>query len=573
MSAVPRTSTTASASRAGFSQIKVPIGEMLTKTIHDSYGTLLEMILELVQNGVDADARFISVTVNKKTRAITVTDDGDGVSKEKYELALQSVMRSKKTRDKYGQFGMGMLSPLAKCEWHELISCPRGGTTYLQWVFKTDEIKAQNDEVFIPHRPRQDLRFADDPRGFKGATKVGWRTMVVVHGFTTDKLVGRLPDAQSLFHEVTRKYREKMLERKIELSITIISEKDERTNKTGFAKPYSGRRLGEVVIANQDAGETHFHLYLARKSEKKYEGDGVSVGEADNAFRFSFRTFARSPAAAAIKAEVVEALCSGVFEGDILTERAKLHSDRKSFEPSDALLGFCMAIEDWYTQHGKQHYEAALELRDGERYKALGDELSKFAEGFVKDPRFKDLLKPFATNLLSAPVADPSGRDTAPVGDKRDGGKGVSGGGSGPGDGSGSGQSAGGGVKSGSSSAEVPDERDKRRPRAKVRSQSLGIEFRYEDIYDERKLYEYEPGVLTFNVLHPQWRACERPVRRQKQLQEFIFIKAMILHTLPEEWREHADAFTIELMGPFVYLLQSSPNFQHLGKQAKKNEG
>lgn len=541
----------------GLSRVKVPIGFMLVKTIHDSYGTVVEMILELVQNAIDADAHHIALLINKKTRNITLADDGDGVSKEKYEAALQSVMRTMKTRDKLGQFGMGMLSPVAKCEWHKLTSCPKDGATYLEWTFNTGAIREQADDVYIPHRIRSDIRFEKDPREpQKGVTSVPWRTLVEVHQYSADKYISRLPSAQSLFDEIVQNYREKMLQNGVKISITVTVEKGESDRKDGFAEPYYGHRLPDVKLYDGNTGDSFFHLYLARKDEKgEYVGQGVSMGEADNAYRFTFKSFARS-VAGLLSSSVVEALNSGVFEGDILTEGAKLHSNRKSFEQSDALIGFCQAIETWYDQVGEQHYEVAVDSRSEERYKALGEDLKKTLEGFLNDPKFGDILRPFKSNLGLTVKNQKKDGDEDPDPKKQKAKPDAE-------------------IETGEDGGDDPDPKEskKRKRRAKVKSETLGIEFRYEDIYDERKLWEYQPGVLTFNILSSKWRACEKSQRRLKQLQEIIGVKVIILQLMPEgEWRNHAESYAEELVDPFIYLLQSSPNFQHISRMKGKKD-
>ncbi len=548
----------------GFSRINVPIGFMLVKTIHDSYGTVVEMILELVQNAIDANAHHVAVLINKKARNITVADDGDGVSKEKYEAALQSVMRTMKSRDKLGQFGMGMLSPLAKCEWHKLTSCPKDGQTYLEWVFNTEEIRSQDDYPNVPHRVRTDLRFETDPRGSqKGVTLVSWRTLVEVHKYTDDKYISRMPSAQNLFDEIAQNYREKMLENNVKISIKITSEKGEVDSKDGFAEPYYGHRLPDMKLYDGNAGHSFFHLYLARKGEKGYLGPGVSMGEADNAYRFTFKSFARS-VAGLLPSSVIEALNSGVFEGDILTERTKLHSNRKSFEPGDALLGFCQAIETWYDRVGKQHYEAAVDSRSEEHYKALGEDLKKTLEGFLNDPKFQDILKPFKSNLglvVKNPHKDGDEEAQKKKPEPQQGEEQIVD------------EDEGDEDEENVSDPKKKKKRKKRKPRAKVKSEQLGIEFRYEDIYDERRLWEYEQGVLTFNILHSKWRACEKSQRRLKQLQELVGVKVIMLQMMPEgEWRDHAESYAEELVDPFIYLLQSSPNFQHISRMKGKKD-
>ncbi len=550
----------------GVSRVKAPVGRMLVKTINDQYPTLLEALLELVQNGIDANASSIAVLVDKKKRSLIVCDDGDGVSKAKYEAALLSVMSSNKTRDKIGQFGMGMLSPVAKCAWHTLTSCAKGSTTFLEWSFDTREIERQLDEVYVPHRERTDLRSVQDPRGKEGGVHiVEWQTLVEVHKYTTDRFVSRLPSAQGVFDQIVGKYREKLLENNVKLAITILTERGERDVKMGYAEPYNGRRLPAFTIKGPDAGTTYFNLYLARKNEKgAFVGQGVSIGEADNAYRFPFKMFERSLDRVFTR-DVVDALNSGVFEGDILTERAKLHSNRKSFVHGDSLLGFCEAIEEWYEKVGKEHYDAAVDARAEERYKELGEDLKRTLEGFLSNPSYADLLKPLMNGVVVGvrPVHQDDGDHRMSHGSSDSDGSGGSGGGSSDSDGS------GGASRRRRDSSDPP----KRRSRAKVQSRKLGLEFDYREIYDEKVLWAYEPGVIIFNTLHSQWRACEKSLRRQRQLQELISIKAIMLQVMPEgEWRDHAQLFAQEMIDPIIYLLLNSPNFQQTSLRKGRGE-
>lgn len=550
----------------GFSLVKAPVGRMLVAAIHDSYGTLTECILELVQNGIDAGATNVAVIIDKRKRNIKIIDDGEGVSKEKYEASLQSVMVSTKSPDKYGQFGRGMLSPLKKCEAHSMISCPKGGMLFLEWIFKTEAIEAQKDEVFVPYRPRGDLRLKTDRRGAQaGVTMVEWQTTVEIDSYTDDRAISKIPSAESIFDALMRRYREKMIERNICTAITITDERGKVDEHIGFAVPYRGHRLQQHKVRHVDAGFTTFNLYLSRKNEKgALEGANVSVGETENPSRIPFRLFAQS-LDGVLSHDVVEALKSGIFEGDILTERAKMHHNRKSFEPSNALLGFCESIEQWYDEVGKEHYCSVVEARDAERYKALGEDLSRTVERLLQDPKFADILKSLAlgvkqkraekdkngterAEVSTSPRADRADPDEVPDREERDPSK----------------------KKVVSDKHPAPPSEHKRVARARVENKNLGIEFRYDDIYDEKVLWTFSDGVLTFNTLHAKWRACESSQRRSKQLQEFICMQALSLELMPEEWRPHVEMFCDEFTDQVVHLLTHSPNFQHPASLLRK---
>ncbi len=546
--------------KLGFAQ-----GPALVKLINDSYSTLVAMILEQVQNSIDAEATSIGIIINQKTRGMTFMDDGEGISREKAHTAFQHVMQSGKTRDKLGQFGMGLFSTLAKCEWSKLISCAKGSKEYWEWTFNTKDIRSQTAEIHVPLRLRPDLRFRD--RFFRpehGVTPVEYRTMVEVHNYTDDRYISKLPSARVLFDEIVENYREKMLQNNVKISITIIFPKGAKDEALGYAEPYQGLHLPKKTFYDGEGGNTSFNLYLARKGEKGYEGK-VSVGEADNPFRLGFKTFCRStPITRAINAEVIEALSSGVFEGDILTERAKLHSNRKSFYENSALIGFCNAMETWYEQEGKAHYQSVIDAQVGERYKVLGDELRHNLQELLKLPEFAELLREMKEGfqvLIKTPGQSKDEPGTGPgtggtVKTASSGGGGGNGGGGGGGTGTGTG-------------AKPP-----RRPPSKdgpQKIQALGINFSYDGLYTEEKLWEFEEETATlyFNSRHPKWLECEKKgMRALRQLQEVIAIQAIVIQTMPDkQWRQIAEIFSERLIGPFTFIIQQSPAFQHIGRK------
>jgi hypothetical protein len=541
--------------RDGFSLVKAPVGFMLAGAIDDSYGTLVECIYELVQNAIDANAKTITVSINKRTRSIQIRDDGDGISKEKYETALQSVMQTMKSREKYGQFGRGMLSPLRKCKRHTLTSCQKGGMVFLEWSFATSDIESQTDQVFVPHRIRNDLRSRSDKRGHQsGVTLVDWQTLIEIQEYTADRMVAKIPAAQNIFDELVRRFRKKMLDNKISIAITILDGKTAVDEKVGFAAPYYGHKLSQHTVRHIDAGMTTFNLFLAKRNEKgALAGAGVSVGETGNEFRMPFTVFCKS-VQGVLSAHVVEALQSGVFEGDIFTARAKLHHNRKEFEASDALLGFCESIETWYDDVGKQHYEAVVDARDSERYKALGEDLSRTMEKLLADPKFADFLRPYAGGVKGkkeAVAGDEPGSDVSEPPTPRA-------------------ESVPRESEVGRGGASPSGEKAPRKTRAAAQSGTLGITFKYEEVYDDKILWAFEGGTLTFNILHSKWRACESSQRRLKQLQELICMKALVLEMMPEgDWKAHARAYSEELVDPFIHLLINSPNFQHISTQRK----
>ena len=109
---------------------------------------------------------------------------------------------------------------------------------------------------------------------------------------------------------------------------------------------------------------------FAQKTKSGYKGK-IGIGTSRDDFRFPIEYFLRGQHA--LSAQVVEALNSGIFEGEIVSQLAVMNPDRKSFKIDDVVrLGLCLAIEEWFERHGTKHFKEAKDERRDERYQLLG---------------------------------------------------------------------------------------------------------------------------------------------------------------------------------------------------------
>ena len=155
--------------------------------------------------------------------------------------------------------------------------------------------------------------------------------------------------------------------RKLGTSIDIhIIHKDGRDELREGVKAgvFTGEKLPEIVISDDDCGKTFFQIYLAPKTTNGYKGR-VLVGETNDDYRFGFNTFKYS-VLGLLPTDVIEALSSGFFEGEIHCEGVELNASRKSFSRNDSLTGFCICIEQWFREHGLDYYEQ-LQDKSNER--------------------------------------------------------------------------------------------------------------------------------------------------------------------------------------------------------------
>lgn len=537
-------------------------GRTLVESIAKDYPTLLDVILEQVQNAIDANAGRIWITLNQKARNMTISDNGDGQSKEEFEEALISVCDSLKLNltGKLGRYGKGNMAPLGKCERNLFISTsknnPRG---YLEWEFKTAEIIVKKVIDGIPFSKRNDLVFNLTPK--RGETKVPWRTQIKIENYTRDRVISQV-SVDSLKAAVLEKFGNTMRRLRVVVSVRIYDEKGQELCKDIKAEPFSGRRLEEVVINDKDAGDTVFRLFVAKKTLKGRKGK-IVVGEIGNEFRISFTRFAKSSASKWLIKEAVEVLNSGFFEGEVLNQNVKFHSDRQRFEQNEALVGFCAAIEVWYKEYGINIYQEIKEERREKRYQELAINSLKSLENLLKNPKFAgllDVVKHFKLGTVGVGHKKPEkeqligvseGSSVAITSLTRE-----------P-------KEKNGEEKKSGKREEPKKDKPEHKPltvegpsgrrRTLVSSDSLGLNFLPEPLESE-KPWELETltGTLRFNTLHPLWALCEDNDRALIQYMEYIALQALVLFSLPEDWTSSGllQLAYEELLSPYAYAIR-----------------
>ncbi len=504
------------------------------------YPTLHEVILELVQNALDKDVRAtrIWIVVNQKTRHIAVRDNGAGTTLDRFNEALASVAEpGRKGEGSLGQFGIGLISPLGKCKEFVFLSCPAPHMYgFQEWTFRTDHITAQRQDLMIPLRARDDLTLQDRPP--PGKTRLQWRSEMSLTGITTDGVVGQI-SMDALIGGIQDRYATVMRRNKTIISVEITDKDgsvERRPNVT--ASDFRGRALEEWTYVEPSAGRTTFRLFVAPKSKTGRSGR-VVVGIMGNDFRIPLHYVVRS-ATALLGEEVVTALSSGLFEGEIISECAKLHPSRRSLVKDDAFIGFCLAIEEWYNQVGSKCVDEIRQSRQEQRFQDLGLRSMKVIEGLLNNPALSSLravIGSFGRGTVSSAHHDPTKKV---VGEQEKPALSVQGVFATP-----SGEDPEDPDDGGGSSAEKPPRppltvTGPRGPRRKiVRSSSFGLQFAHEPVEGSPDLWNLDTreGVLTFNIRHPLWVACDvRDVPLMK-LQEWVAIQALTLEMMPPALR------------------------------------
>lgn len=506
-------------------------GETLLK-LAGTYPTLQEVIEEAVQNCLDAGAGVISIFVDFSKRTCRIRDNGSGVSQSKFYQALNSVGKGIKTDDKLGRFGLGLIAPLGKCAKFTFISSPKPQKKgFIQWLFNTAAIQRQHKGLTIPEKVREDIIFG------QGQGRVWWRTQVNISDFTPDKTLSAL-SLESLSRGILEKYSLAMGQIKTKVNIRIIDESGKEHRTEVVAGDFQGKPLPTVELHDTNCGRVVFRMFITRQLDRKKKRINIRFGELNSAFRFSAANFLKSSINTEwLSGDLIEAIRSGIFEGEILAEKVTLNPSRKSFEVNDALIGLYDCMYRWYEDHARQFLESEKEAREASRYQDLGLQSMNSLVQIFKSDENRETFKQFRELIKLGTIGTGHAKKSAvgTQGQKAASTEGCQGG-SQP-------RSAG----NGEAKPKPKTDHSKHWPgtvqgprgqfRRLVKNDSLGLQFAFDDIEGSPKLWEFntDSGTIIFNITHPLWVACDISDYKLRALMEQVSIQAIALAVMPDK--------------------------------------
>ncbi|MCL5011856.1 MAG: ATP-binding protein [Patescibacteria group bacterium] len=538
------------------------------------YPKLDLVVLEYIQNAIDMNAQKVWVKIDFKNRNVSIKDDGDGTSVAHFERALSSVCKSIKAKDKLGRYGIGLISWIGKSKRMIFTSTSKTDpAAYKKWEFDKNAIEKGE----VPYIEEPKLFFSRN--GFKevtGRNTVPWRTQVLLEGVIKDQHLTKISEDEFISN-VLEKYSEVMRKKNISVFLTIVEENGERKNSEIKAQEFKGKKLSLHTEMGSTAGKSIFGLYIANKGARGRQGK-VSIGIEGDDFRISFSTFAKS--AGLLNQETVQLLSSGIFEGNIISQKCTLHPGRKGFAENDALVEFCEHIELWAEKVGMSYAAEISESKKDERYQFLGVKSMKVIEEILRNDKFQklfDILKSGRVGSVglhhfekaeteigkqdspSLSVTSLVEIETAkPKKNKK---------------------------KKGGTQQEPETDHPDHTPfsvigpigkkRIRVKGHSTGLQFSYEEMSGASDLWRFDAssGILAFNIRHPLWEAAEKNDTLLMRFQESIAIKVLNLETYPDEWREIIKAFiSDELWGVLTHFEAMLPKKTKsiFGSQKKK---
>lgn len=497
------------------SRIEFHRGEVLMKLAAE-YRRLPQTILECVQNGFDAGADRILVFVDMKRRKVSVLDNGTGTDRSKFEQALASVGHSVKDAGSLGRFGLGLISPLSKCEYFTFTSVPVHRRKPTRWTFRATDIRKQRLSMDIPWEELN--RMPRLPHNFQsyvsGEFAVEYRTMVQMHEVVLDRAISEI-DLDELAYDIRTKFMAPMRERKALVRVVYYDVNERLQTQDIDALQFTGEQLPVVVYESQDsAGRVEFELYRARRVGGQRQGK-VSVTTMANDTPLTWKQFIAQMRGkyGSTFSDAIQALGSGYFEGIIRCENVALATSRTKFELGDPLDDLYLTLDQWFGEYGHALFSSEEDQSRQARWQESALKVLNRLHARLHSPEFSPLWQSLrdAVDLgrLGNGHLDPQqgkldGNDSDPSTRVGQGGAGKQ-----------RKSSKGGGVET--PRQRPPQDRPKDMPftasgprgnkRRLVKGDSQGLQIDYAELPGDSRLwgFDFADGTVTFNTLHPTW--------------------------------------------------------------------
>ena len=550
----------------------VHVGRMIMIAA-DRYRSLPLTINEGVQNAIDAEAKNIFIGVDQIQRVVYILDDGNGASEEQFHAAMHNIGETRKDDKKIGRFGLGVVSPINKCDTFSFISRPDGRGRFKQWNMDRKIVAADHDGTFLS--PSTTYRLPNLPvslRAYAGGMGCIWNTMVSMTNLLTDRATNDV-DIDALEGIIRTKLGVFIRQLGINCYIVVIDRNS--ILKERMVKPltFTGDPIPLYYRTDDDAGRVEIELYRAVKRPGSGRKGEVIVTEMDTPYGVGWHQF-RTQALGlkwASASPVFEVLASGYFEGIIRCEKLELNTDRDVFRQSDALMGLYIALDTWYHVTGQKYYEAEKEQSRDERYNRLAIQVMDEVRDLLRRPEFEALARQFLSSVHQGRIGtnhgvegkEVIGEDDGPSTRTGQGGVGVP-------------RKPRGQViidegpkpKGKTRDGDIPTGvlgRGTKKHRALVKDDSIGLWIAITDLEHSSRLWEFDinTGAISFNTRHHLWtdvdavnlkRRTTRHDRQIMHLQKYIILEVLQLLRSPYDEFEERRIAVDEKTPPYIAM-------------------
>lgn len=375
-------------------QGRVVLGPILM-VIANIYGTVLKVLIEIVQNQIDSRATNALHIINLQKGTWSAWDNGEGASILEMENKFQTIGLTSKGPEDSGEKGLGYFAGLAIARFNTFFSRLRSSKDRNKHPFyrvsiDREEIKTKRDVDF-------DIEMLDPSFNLGN----GWSTSVTLKEI--DKAALRSfsrPEnsLQGLCDAVASAFRDKIRSTGIQVEICIV-DKDGMTS-TRIVRPleYTGQR--EIVEINTALGPVKFEMFLTESVQKN---PSLMVG-------YGGKASLHIRGLEDIWGIISDVLGSGHFQGNIRVNFCTVAPDREHLVTDKAYDVFVEAVMKFVTDYATPWLRKLEQIRRADQIEDVVlealDKVSKFLDvsGLELDERFRAAVSKGHKDALNMPV-------------------------------------------------------------------------------------------------------------------------------------------------------------------------
>lgn len=516
-------------------QIGFHIGNTLMN-LAKAYAKPGQVLTELVQNAIDANAINISIKVDGKQMIIYCADDGDGETYDGLLMRFAKVCEQQKT-EKIGHKGMGNLASLAISDGFSFTTRPKGDPKerFFTVTLSRKGLETMANEVKLPCR--------NETEGFRPGSQYKLNTDFAISTLLIIKNVRKvamqkLEDAATAALEIGRIFSSQIVAKKLRI---FIEAGGHRTQ----VRPQIFSGEAHYSEIETKSGKVVFEIYVLSKKTKTPRISVIHGKTSDEHFALPISIFLEHAP------EIRTVFESGFVEGKVFLPFCSLTPDREGLEYNDELLDFLLVLEDWAKKYGLPIIEKiSYEKKEIRINKVLQSALNKI-EGYLKGHE-KDLLPFFKAQVSEGHFEAEKGElgDKLRSKDKQSREK----------------------AEPKETGAKSPEKEkkglvhsgfvDSTGSRRRVASKQFGLVLEYRDPLpseDWKKKCMREGGKIIFNSLHNAWKLVEGNPELHLQYCFHLILKELIFSQIENEISKTAfsEIFEFNFMDAWIEIATS----------------
>lgn len=348
-----------------------------------AYKQPIQVILELIQNSIDAEARNIFLKIDHKRKIIYCADDGIGESAENLQKRFSCIGETQKV-GKIGHKGIGNLAPLAIAESFRITTRFKSDSKSRFHSVNLRNSDLEDHKEGIPLQINQESK--DYRPGSINKLMVDF-SISTLHMTTNVKKPGlmKLGSASEIAKAIEERFAHQILGK----NIRVFVESNAQRVKVN-PKPFTGEAHETTISTSR--GDVRFEIYSQPKPDRKPRINIVHGENEDSQSSIGIDCMLD------VSPEIKSIFSSGYFQGNIYVPFCKLTPSRDEFEYDEDLGMLWDTIDEWAKKYGRPILDKIIEDKEDLMISRALLQALGLVEGYLK-------VNPQIAKVFNSPVS------------------------------------------------------------------------------------------------------------------------------------------------------------------------